>query len=185
MIIHVDMDAFYASVEEREQPALKGRPVIVGGAVTGRGVVAAANYAARKYGIHSAMPTSQAIRLCPQVIQLPVQMDLYSGVSQQIHDIFFRYTPEIEPLSLDEAFLDVNASQRLFGSASEIGQRIKQDIKNELSLVASVGIAPSKFVAKIASDINKPDGFKEINPDEVQAFLDPLPVSRLWGVGKV
>ena len=185
MIIHVDMDAFYASVEEREQPALKGRPVIVGGSAEGRGVVAAANYAARKFGIHSAMPTSQAMRLCPEVIQLPVQMELYSKVSQQIHEIFFRYTPEIEPLSLDEAFLDVTASLRLFGSVTDIGKRIQQDIQNELSLVASLGIAPSKFVAKIASDINKPNGFKEIKLDEVQDFLDPLPVSRLWGVGKV
>ena len=185
MIIHVDMDAFYASVEEREQPALKGRPVIVGGSAEGRGVVAAANYAARKFGIYSAMPTSQAMRLCPEVIQLPVQMELYSKVSHQIHEIFFRYTPEIEPLSLDEAFLDVSASLRLFGTANEIGKRIKQEIESELSLIASVGIAPSKFVAKIASDIDKPNGFKEILAGEVQDFLDPLPVSRLWGVGKV
>lgn len=184
MIIHVDMDAFYASVEEREQPALKGRPVIVGGSAQGRGVVAAANYAARKFGIHSAMPTSQAMHLCPEVILQPVRMDLYSDVSSQLHEIFFRYTPEIEPLSLDEAFLDVTASQRLFGSAREMGKRIKQAIENELSLVASVGIAPSKFVAKIASDINKPSGFKEVSAEEVQDFLDPLPVSRLWGVGK-
>ncbi|MCW9023381.1 MAG: DNA polymerase IV [Gammaproteobacteria bacterium] len=184
MIIHVDMDAFYASVEEREQPGLRGRPVIVGGAAESRGVVAAANYAARKFGIHSAMPTSQAVRLCPDLVLLRPRMSLYSEVSQQIHKIFLRYTPEIEPLSLDEAFLGVDASERLFGSAHDIGLGIKEDIKNELSLVASVGIAPTKFVAKIASDIDKPDGFREVAKSDVQAFLDPLPVGRLWGVGK-
>ena len=185
MIIHVDMDAFYASVEMREQPGLVGLPVIVGGSAQGRGVVAAANYEARKYGIHSAMPVAQAVRLCPKLVSLPVRMALYVKVSQQIREIFQRYTPEIEPLSLDEAFLDVSASERLFGDAVAIAQKIKNDIANELSLVASVGIAPSKFVAKIASDIDKPDGFVLVQAHEVQAFLDPLPVGRLWGVGKV
>jgi len=185
MIIHVDMDAFYASVEMREQPGLADLPVIVGGSAQARGVVAAANYAARKYGIHSAMPVAQALRLCPKLVCLPVRMGLYADVSQQIREIFYRYTPEIEPLSLDEAFLDVTSSERLFGNAVNIGHKIKNDIARELSLVASVGIAPSKFVAKIASDINKPDGFVVINMDEVQAFLDPLPIGRLWGVGKV
>ena len=185
MIIHVDMDAFYASVEMREQPGLADLPVVVGGSAQGRGVVAAANYAAREYGIHSAMPVAQAQRLCPKLVTLPVRMALYIEVSQQIREIFQRYTPEIEPLSLDEAFLDVTASERLFGDAVTIGHRIQNDIANELSLVASVGIAPSKFVAKIASDIDKPNGFIVIPETEVQAFLDPLPVSRLWGVGKV
>ncbi len=185
MIIHVDMDAFYASVEMREQPGLAELPVIVGGSAQARGVVAAANYAARKYGIHSAMPVAQALRLCPKLVRLPVRMALYAEVSKQIREIFQRYTPEVEPLSLDEAFLDVSASERLFGDAVSIGHKIKNDIAGELSLVASVGIAPNKFVAKIASDIDKPDGFVVINADEVQAFLDPLPVSRLWGVGKV
>ena len=163
MIIHLDMDAFYASVETREHPELVGLPVVVGGPSKSRGVVAAANYEARKFGVHSAMPMSQAARLCPDLIVLPVNMPLYVAVSQQIHDIFNRYTPEIEPLSLDEAFLDVSGS---------------------LNLVVSAGVAPNKFVAKIASDINKPDGFVVVEGHEMQSFLDPLPVKRIWGVGK-
>ena len=184
-ILHVDMDAFYASVEVREQPALAGRPVIVGGSVEGRGVVAAASYEARKFGVHSAMPMSRALRLCPDAVRLPARLDFYQQISQQIRAIFARYTPEIEPLSLDEAFLDVTASEKLFGTARDIARRIKQDIHEELSLVASVGIAPNKFLAKIASDLDKPDGLVEVMQDQIQAFLDPLPVSRLWGVGKV
>ena len=183
-ILHVDMDAFYASVEVREQPGLAGRPVIVGGSPRGRGVVSAANYEARRFGIHSAMPTARAMRLCPDAVCLPGRMSLYASVSRQIREIFNRYSPMVEPLSLDEAFLDVTDSQRLFGSAAEIANAIKQAISNELSLVASVGIAPNKFIAKIASDLDKPDGFVEVMPEEVQAFLDPLPVSRIWGVGK-
>lgn len=183
-ILHVDMDAFYASVEVREQPGLAGRPVIVGGSPRGRGVVSAANYEARRFGIHSAMPTARAMRLCPHAVCLPGRMSLYASVSRQIREIFNRYSPLVEPLSLDEAFLDVTDSQRLFGSAAEIANAIKQAISNELSLVASVGIAPNKFIAKIASDLDKPDGFVEVMPGEVQAFLDPLPVSRIWGVGK-
>ena len=184
-IIHVDMDAFFASVEIRQQPGLKGRPVVVGGSATGRGVVAAANYEARRYGVHSAMPMSRAVRLCPDLICMPVQMDLYVQVSHQIQAIFLRYTPIIEPLSLDEAFLDVSESIRLFGEAASIAKKIKDAIKGELNLVASVGIAPNKYLAKIASDINKPDGFVEILPAQVLDFLDPLPASRIWGVGKV
>lgn len=183
-ILHVDMDAFYASVEIREQPGLQGHPVIVGGAPERRGVVSAASYEARRYGVHSAMPMSQALRLCPEAIRLPVRMDLYATVSKQIREIFTRYSPQIEPLSLDEAFLDVTSSVRLFGPAVEIARRIKQDIARELLLIASVGIAPNKFIAKIASDLHKPDGFVEVRADEVQAFLDPLPASRVWGVGK-
>ena len=183
-ILHVDMDAFYASVEVREQPGLAGRPVIVGGSPRGRGVVSAANYEARRFGIHSAMPTARAMRLCPDAVCLPGRMSLYASVSRQIREIFNRYSPLVEPLSLDEAFLDVTDSQRLFGSAAEIANAIKQAISNELSLVASVGIAPNKFIAKIASDLDKPDGFVEVKPEEVQAFLDPLPVSRVWGVGR-
>ena len=185
MIIHVDMDAFYASVEERDNPELAGRAVIVGAAPEARGVVSAANYLARQYGVHSAMPMSRALRLCPKAIRRPVRMGRYVEVSQQIRDIFFRYTPVIEPLSLDEAFLDVQGSERLFGTAAEIGQRIKREIKQELGLVASVGVAPSKFIAKIASDVEKPDGYVLVETEQVQAFLDPLPVGRLWGVGKV
>ena len=183
-IIHVDMDAFYASIEERENPQLKGKPVIVGGSVQGRGVVSAANYEARKYGLHSAMPMVRAIRLCPHVIHVRSNMKLYAKVSHQIREIFFRYTPLIQPLALDEAFLDVTACEKLFGPAEEIGLRIKQDIKRELDLVASVGVAPNKFIAKIASDVNKPDGFVVVDAEQLQAFLDPLPVSRLWGAGK-
>ena len=185
MILHVDMDAFYASVEELDRPELVGQPVIVGGTPEGRGVVAAANYVVRKFGVHSAMPTSRALRLCPQAIVLPPRMDYYAEVSQQIRGIFDRYTPLVEPLSLDEAFLDVTGSTGLFGPAPEIGGRIKDEIKQELRLVASVGVAPNKFLAKIASDLNKPDGFLVVEPGRVQEFLDPLPVGRLWGVGRV
>lgn len=184
MIIHIDMDAFYASVEIRDRPELAGKPVVVGGRPEGRGVVAAASYAARRYGIHSAMPMAQALRRCRDLVMLPPRPARYAELSRQIHAIFARYTPLIEPLSLDEAFLDVTASRRLFGSAAQIGRQIKQAIRDELQLVASVGIAPNKFLAKLASDLDKPDGFVEVPPEGVQAFLDPLPVSRLWGVGK-
>lgn len=184
-ILHVDMDAFYASVEERERPDLAGRPLVVGGRPEGRGVVAAANYAARRFGVHSAMPMATALRLCPQLVVLPVRIELYARVSQSIRGIFERYTPLIEPLSLDEAFLDVGGSERLFGPAPVIGRAIKEAIRTELGLTASVGVAPNKFVAKIASDLDKPDGFLVVSEDEVQGFLDPLPISRLWGVGRV
>ncbi len=184
MIIHLDMDAFFASVEVRNNPELAGLPVVVGGPSKTRGVVAAANYEARKFGIFSAMPMSQASRLCSDLRILPVNMPLYASVSSQIHEIFNRYTPEIEPLSLDEAFLDVNGSIKLFGSAEDIARRIKQDIKDELRLIVSAGVAPNKFVAKIASDIDKPDGFVVVENDAMQDFLDPLPIKRIWGVGK-
>lgn len=184
MIIHLDMDAFFASVEEREHPELVGLPVVVGGPSKNRGVVAAANYEARKFGVFSAMPMSRASKLCPDLQIQPVNMPLYVSVSKQIHEIFNRYTPEIEPLSLDEAFLDVSASLKLFGSAEAIARKIKQDIKQELKLVVSAGIAPNKFVAKIASDFDKPDGFVVVKEKDMQNFLDPLPVKRIWGVGK-
>jgi len=184
MILHVDMDAYYASVEEREDPRLVGKPVIVGGTPEGRGVVAAANYAARKFGVHSAMSSVAARRLCPQAIVLRPRMDLYAKISREIRTIFQRYTPLVEPLSLDEAFLDVSGSSHLFGGAESIGRRIKADIHNELRLVASVGVAPNKFIAKIASDLEKPDGFVVVSSDGAQAFLDPLPIGRLWGVGR-
>ncbi|MGE3407592.1 MAG: DNA polymerase IV [Pirellulales bacterium] len=185
MILHVDMDAFYASVEERENPRLVGQPVIVGGTPEGRGVVAAANYAAREYGVHSAMPAVTAHRLCPRGVFLPCRMDFYAAVSRRIRTIFERFTSLVEPLSLDEAFLDVTGSERLFGPSVEIGRRIKQVIRQELQLVASVGVAPNKFLAKIASDLKKPDAFVVVEPDQVQEFLDPLSVGRIWGVGKV
>jgi DNA polymerase-4 len=185
MILHVDMDAFYASVEEREHPELMGKPLIVGGTPEGRGVVAAANYVVRKFGVHSAMPTSRALRLCPDAIVLRPRMDFYAAVSEQIREIMHRYSPLVEPLSLDEAFIDVTGSEQLFGPAPQIGRRIKREILESLRLVASVGVAPNKFLAKIASDIEKPDGFVVVGPQHVQDFLDPLPVSRLWGVGRV
>lgn len=184
MILHVDMDAFYASVEERDRPELVGKPVIVGGSIEGRGVVSAANYVARTFGVHSAMPMATAMRYCPRGIVLPVRMDQYAAISRQIRDIFHRYTPLVEPLSLDEAFLDARGSEKLFGTAAQIGRLIKRDIWHETRLVASIGVAPNKFLAKIASDLDKPDGFVEVPADGIQQFLDPLPVSRIWGVGK-
>ena len=184
MILHIDMDAFYASVEEREQPALRGRPLVVGGRPDARGVVSAANYASRKFGIHSAMPSATALRLCPHLTIIPPRGELYASVSAQIREIFSRYTPIIEPLSLDEAFLDPAGSERLHGGAEQIGRAIKEDIRAELGLVASVGVAPNKFLAKLASDQNKPDGFTVIQQHQIRSFLDPLPVERIWGVGK-
>ena len=156
----------------------------MGGSPEKRGVVSAANYVARKFGVHSAMPAVTARRLCPHGIYLPPRIDYYAEVSGQIRDIFERFTPLVEPLSLDEAFLDVTGSEGLFGPAVEIGRQIKQAIRQELRLVASVGVAPNKFLAKIASDLKKPDALVVVEPDKVQEFLDPLPVERLWGVGK-
>jgi len=185
MILHVDMDAFYASIEERDCPELQGQPVIVGGTPDGRGVVAAANYVARRFGVHSAMATAKALALCPDAVVLRPRMDHYAKISEQIREIFHRYTPDVEPLSLDEAFLDATGSERLFGNVESIGRRIKSDIATELNLVASVGVAPNKFLAKLASDLDKPDGFTVIHADKIHEVLDPLPVSRIWGVGKV
>ncbi|HYW77986.1 MAG TPA: DNA polymerase IV, partial [Thermoguttaceae bacterium] len=182
--MHVDMDAYFASVEERDRPELVGRPVIVGGSAEQRGVVAAANYVARQFGVHSAMPAATAKRLCPQGVFLSGRMDRYAEVSRQIHEIFHRYTPLVEPLSLDEAFLDVTGSEQLFGPAVVVARRIKREIQDELKLVASAGVAPNKFLAKIASDLDKPNGFVVVAPEQVQQFLDPLPVGRIWGVGK-
>ena len=184
MIIHVDMDAYYAAIEQRDDAQLRHKPVIVGGAADGRGVVCAASYEAREYGVHSAMPAMRARRLCPHAVFLSPRMSHYAEISRHIREIFFRYTPLVEPLSLDEAFLDATGSVRLFGSPEEIGRQIKRDILQELRLVASVGIGPNKFLAKIASDQDKPDGFVVVPPDGVHEFLDPLPVSRLWGIGK-
>ena len=156
----------------------------MGGQPSSRGVVAAANYEARKYGVFSAMPTSLAVKKCPNLIIIKPRGELYSSISREIHGIFHKYTPIIEPLSLDEAFLDVKGSERLHGDAIAIGSKIKSDIKQELELVASVGVAPNKFLAKLASDHDKPDGFTVIQPEQVQSFLDPLAVSKIWGVGK-
>ena len=178
------MDAFYASVEIRDTPALAGRPVCVGGPSAGRGVISAASYEARKYGVHSAMPTAQAARLCPELVLLPPDFKRYTQASREIMEIFKRYTPLVEPLSLDEAFLDVAGCERLHGDAEVIGREIKAAILKEVGLVASVGIAPSKFLAKLASDLDKPDGFRVIQPEEVRDVLDPLPVSKIFGVGE-
>ena len=182
-IIHIDMDAFYASVEVRENPALKGKPVVVGGSPQGRGVVAAASYEARKYGIHSAMPASRAIRLCPNAIFLKPQFELYREVSEQIREIFFEYTDLVEPLSLDEAYLDVTENHVGVPSATIIASQIREKIKIETGLTASAGVAPNKFLAKVASDINKPDGLKVIPPDEADAFLEHLPIKKFHGIG--
>lgn len=179
------MDAFFAAVEQRDHPRYRGRPVIVGAdpkGGRGRGVVAACSYEARPFGIHSAMPIGRAYRLCPRAVFLPVRMERYQEVSERLFGIFARYTDLVEALSIDEAFLDVTGSTRLFGAAEAIARRIKADIRQE-ELVASVGVAGSKFVAKVASDLGKPDGFVAVPPGQEKAFLAPLPVSRLWGVG--
>lgn len=183
-ILHIDMDAFYASVEVRDNPSLVGLPVCVGGPASGRGVVSAASYEARRFGVHSAMPTAMARRKCPDMILLPPDFEKYTRVSSQVMEIFRRYTPLVEPLSLDEAFLDSTGCERLFGDSVEIGRAIKRDILRETGLVASVGIAPSKFLAKLASELDKPDGFRVILPEETRAVLDPLPISRIFGIGE-
>lgn len=182
-VVHVDMDAFFASVEELDHPGLRGRPVLVGGRADARGVVAAANYAARRFGIHSAMPMRTALRQCPDAIVLPPRPERYREVSARIHAILARFTPVIEPVSLDEAYLDVTASTALLGSPEDMGRHIKRDIRAETGLVASVGVGPNKLVAKIASDMDKPDGFV-VAPANLAAFLDPLPLARLPGLGQ-
>ncbi len=181
-ILHVDMDAFYASVETLDDPGLAGKPVIVGG-TTGRGVVAAANYEVRKFGVHSAMPMGEALRRCPQAICIRPRMSRYQELSRQVFEIFHEYTPVVEGLSLDEAFLDVTASLRLLGPAEGMALRIKRDIRRHTGLTASVGLSQNKLLAKIASDLNKPDGFCRIGADNLRAVIDPLPIQRLFGVG--
>jgi DNA polymerase-4 len=179
------MDAFYASVEVKDNPDLQGKPVLVGASPEERGVVAACSYESRKYGIQSAMPMSQALRLCPDAIVLPVRMSRYVEVSKQIHEIFHDYSPDVESISIDEGFLDVTGCIQLFGPAETIGKNIKADIKQQTGLTASIGIAPNKFLAKLASDLHKPDGFVVITEENQQQILDPLPVSKIWGIGKV
>ncbi len=178
------MDAFYASVELRDHPELKGKPVVVGGSPTGRGgVVAAASYEARKFGVFSAMPAAQAIRLCPNAVFIKPRMERYASISKQIREIFFRFTSLVEPLSLDEAFLDVTGSAKLFGDGPTIAAEIKRLIKTELGLTASAGVAPNKYLAKVASDLEKPDGLVVVPADGILEFLDPLEISRVWGIG--
>jgi DNA polymerase-4 len=182
-ILHLDLDAFYASVEQRDRPELRGTPVIVGGHRM-RGVVCACSYEARAFGVHSAMPMSRALRLCPHAEVLPVRMARYQELSREVFNIFERYTDLIEPLSVDEAFLDVTGSRRLFGSGLDIARKIRAEVKTELDLTISAGIAANKFLAKLASEQAKPDGFFQV-PDKVDDFLLPLPLKRLWGVGPV
>lgn len=181
-ILHVDLDAFYASVEVLENPALAGRPVLVGG--TGpRGVVCAASYEARRFGCHSAMPMARARRLCPQAVILPPRFDRYGEISRQVHGVFHSITPLVEPIALDEAFLDVTGARALFGSGAAIGTEIRTRVREETGLTASVGVSTTKLVAKLASDSAKPDGLLVVPPGRELAFLHPLPVRRLWGVG--
>jgi DNA polymerase-4 len=184
-IIHCDCDCFYASVEMRDDPSLRGRPLAVGGRQDQRGVVATCNYEARRFGIHSAMATAQAIKLCPELLVIPPNMEKYRIASRQIMDIYGEYTDLVEPLSLDEAYLDVSASTQCKGSATLIAQEIRRRIFETVGITASAGVAPNKFVAKIASDWNKPDGLFLVRPDEVDAFVAALPVKKLHGVGKV
>ena len=183
-IMHVDMDAFYASIEQRDNPSLRGCPVIVGG-LSERGVVATASYEARRFGIHSAMSIKQAHNLCPTGVFLPARITYYREISDQIHEILAHYSPDIEPLALDEAFLDVSGMERQYPRIIEIGKAVKKEILTEIGLVASAGIGPNKFLAKLGSDLKKPDGLVWIPYGQEQEILAPLPVSRLWGVGKI
>ncbi|HJP63874.1 MAG TPA: DNA polymerase IV [Mucilaginibacter sp.] len=185
-IIHIDMDAFYASIEQRDNPEYRGKAIAVGGSPEGRGgVVATASYEARKFGVRSAMPSKKALQLCPHIIFVKPRFAAYKEVSQKIREIFRRYTDLIEPLSLDEAYLDVTEDKQNIGSAIDIAKLIKQAIKDELRLTASAGISINKFVAKIASDINKPDGLTFIGPSSVEGFMEKLAVEKFFGVGKV
>lgn len=184
-IIHVDMDCFYAAVEMRDNPAYRNRPLAVGGHEKQRGVLSTCNYEARKFGVRSAMPTGKALQLCPKLLVVPGRMSVYVEISKKIREIFSRYTSIIEPLSLDEAFLDVTDSKQCHGSATLIAESIRRDIWNELNLTASAGIAPIKFLAKVASDLNKPNGQFVIPPQDVQSVIDELPLEKIPGVGKV
>ncbi len=183
-IAHVDLDAFFAAVEQRDRPELRGLPVLVGGSAR-RGVVAACSYEARRFGIHSAMPMAEALRRCPHATVVPHRMDSYLEASRAFFAILGDFSPDVEGLSVDEAFLDLTGTERLLGPPLEVARQIKARVRKELSLVVSVGIAPIKFAAKIASDIDKPDGLRLVEPARLLSFLHPLPISRLWGVGEV
>lgn len=183
-VLHADMDAFFASVEQRDRPELRGRPVVVGGDGS-RGVVAAASYEARVFGVRSAMPSVEAKRLCPEIVFVRGDMKRYASESRRIFEIFRRYSPSVEGLSLDEAFLDLTGTERLLGPPREIGERLRAEVRAATSLAVSVGIGPVKMVAKIASGAAKPDGLVLVRPEDVRAFLDPLPARRIWGVGPV
>ncbi len=184
-IIHIDMDAFYASVEQRDNPQLKGKPVIVGGQPDKRGVVAACSYEARKFGIHSAMSSARAYKLCPQAVFLYPRFDKYKAVSARIMEIFHEYTDLVEPLSLDEAFLDVTRNKKGIESATQIARQIRKDIFEKTGLTASAGVSYNKFLAKVASDYHKPDGLTVVTPDKAHSFIDRLPIRKFFGVGKV
>ena len=184
-IAHVDMDAFYASIEQRDRPELRGRPVIVGASPTGRGVVSAASYEARTFGVRSAMPIGRAARLCPHGAFVPVDMEKYQRVSVQIMGILADFSPLVEPVSVDEAFVDLTGTESLLGSPLDAVRRIKRRIRAETSLTASAGLAANKFVAKVGSDLEKPDGLVVVAPGDESRFLGALPIERLWGVGKV
>lgn len=184
VIMHCDLDAFYAAVEQRDNPELAGKPVIVGGQPDSRGVVSTCSYEARKYGVRSAMPLAQARRLCPDAIFLPVAMPRYQQASNQVFAILGTYTPLIEPLSIDEAFLDLTGCTKVFGPVEDIGRNIKQRVRSEVGLCISVGISYNKFLAKLATELGKPDGLKIITQAETATVLHPLPVSHLWGVGQ-
>lgn len=184
-IIHVDMDAFYASVEQRDHPELRGKPVIVGGSPEGRGVVATASYEARKYGVHSAMPAARARRLCPDGIFVKPRFEVYKDVSRQIRQIFLDYTDLVEPLSLDEAYLDVTNNKFNIPSATLIAREIKTKIKEQTGLTASAGVAPNKFLAKVASDYHKPDGLTLVTPERAEEFIEILPIGKFHGIGRV
>ncbi len=183
-ILHVDLDAFFAAVEQRDRPELRGKAVIVGGDPRGRGVVSAASYEARRFGVHSAMSLQEAVRRCPDGVFLPVDGRRYQQASRDVMGVLRRFTPEIEPISIDEAFLDVTGSRQLFGDGGTIARLIKEAVRDEVGLTVSVGVAPTKLVAKIASDLRKPDGLVVVSPGEEASFLAPLPISRLWGVGE-
>lgn len=184
-IIHIDCDCFYAAIEMRDDPSLARRPLAVGGAAERRGVIATCNYEARAFGVRSAMASAHALRLCPDLLILKPRMEVYREVSAQIHEIFSRYTGRIEPLSLDEAYLDVSGSEHFGGSATRIAEDIRRRVRSQLGITVSAGVAPNKFLAKIASEWNKPDGLYVITPEAVDAFVECLPVARLHGVGKV
>ncbi|WP_148715827.1 DNA polymerase IV [Chitinolyticbacter meiyuanensis] len=184
-IIHIDCDCFYAAVEMRDRPELRDLPLAVGGRADQRGVISTCNYVARRYGIHSAMPTSRALRLCPTLTLLPHSFDRYREASRRVHAIFKDYTAHIQPLSLDEAYLDVTGSAHCKGSATLIAEEVRRRIREEVGITASAGIAPNKLLAKIASDWNKPDGQFVIRPQDVADFMPELPIAKLWGIGRV
>lgn len=184
-ILHIDMDAFFASVEQRDNPALIGKPVIVGGRPESRGVVAACSYEARAFGVHSAMPSVRALKLCPSAIFLPPRFAAYREASRAIHQVFAEYAQAIEPLSLDEAYLDVSQTALELGSATEVARRIKQDIKEKINLTASAGVSYNKFLAKIASDLDKPDGLAVIKPEDAEELIENLEIRKFFGIGKV